>query len=182
MRRDDAPNAFHDQALEHFRFRVERFLGWAAAQPNDPAADVDMAARVLSALIYAATKIKDDGCRFFDVDAPAAESQIKLLERFRRLPAECGPVQGVTRFCPARHRDRGLAYCLADIHNELASGMRLYLDDKQAAARTMWRFGYVHSWGKLAICALFVLHSSIEEQQSSHADRAHPQGSTHRIS
>jgi hypothetical protein len=161
----------HDQKLEHFRFRVEQLCSWAAAAPGDPRADVERATRVLAGLVYSGSRLKDDGCQIFTSEPESPRNQERLIERFRRLPSECAPLQGVTRFCPARNRSRGLAYCLIEIHNELVAGLRLYNEGNRAAARSQWRFGFVHSWGKLAICALFVLHSSMQEAASSDADR-----------
>jgi hypothetical protein len=83
-----------------------------------------------------------------------------------RLPLDLyRDVADVTALNSGELVTRSLADDLADIHGDLAAGLRSYDAGQLDAAVWEWRFGFAHHWGAHAVNATRVLHTWLQDNR-----------------
>jgi hypothetical protein len=110
--------------------------------------------RLLARLSYEAEGLPD--VEPSDAYPPAGAPRLGMGD-IRHLPFDSYWVV----FDPEQEREPvcgSLADDLADIHNDLAEGLELYVNGMLADAVWHWRFSYFAHWGHHALSAAFAVH------------------------
>lgn len=152
--------------IRFFEFKARKFCVWFDATAASGGYDGIQSTRVVSGLIAAASKLM----RIRLAGMPQSPETIDLPtipppEDPGSFPVECR--SDWAEICNHRARTGGLPGCLAEVQQNLLSGLEILDDGRPYEAISHWQLGYIHTWGELAICALMMMHRDLANTGTS---------------
>jgi hypothetical protein len=151
--------------IDYFSFKATQYCAWPRSAARVPRFDAVRAIRVLSGLLYSASKLPEPSLAALDVEPLTDDLSTDVAALLERMPVSCAARPGLMAECPHRARTGGLAGCLAETHAQIADGLRKYEHGRTREALAAWHHGFKYHWGQLAACALLLFQAHLETSE-----------------